>query len=60
MKKLILSYIVCLYFLVYMSYINKPLTELEVYCNNFYENIYDETITEPLMLIIKGTCDGKT
>lgn len=43
---------------MYMSYINKPLTELEVYCNNFYENIYDETITEPLMIIIKETCNG--
>ena len=46
------------YMLMYMSYINRPPTELELYCQHFYKNIYDEKIQEPLMLLIKGTCDG--
>ena len=48
----------CLYAGIYISYINRPPTELEIYCEHFYKNIYNETIKEPLMLIIKGTCDG--
>jgi len=58
MKKIIFILMFCLYAGIYISYINRPPTELEIYCEHFYKNIYNETIKEPLMLIIKGTCDG--
>lgn len=58
MNKVIFGFMIGVYVLMYMSYINRPPTELELYCQHFYKNIYDEKIQEPLMLLIKGTCDG--
>lgn len=48
MDKIIIFFMFFIYLLMYQSYINRPPSELEIFCEVYFKNVTKEIMKEPL------------
>jgi hypothetical protein len=60
MKKIIFTFMFCIYLGMYISYINQPPTDDEIFCAFYFDDVPKEVMEEPLMIQLhKEVCNGK-
>ena len=56
MNKIIFFSMFCIYLLIYQAYINRPPSELEIFCGVYSEGLTDEIMKEPLGKLLFEDC----
>ena len=56
MSKMIFIFMFFIYMLMYQSYINRPPSELEIFCSVYLEGLTEEIMNEPLGKLIFEKC----
>ena len=48
MRKVIFIFMCFIYLLIYQSYINRPPSDLEIFCGVYFKGVTEEIMNEPL------------
>ena len=60
MKKIIFTFMFCIYFGMYISYTNQPSTDNEIFCAVYFTDVPEDVMKEPLMInLYEEFCNGK-
>ena len=49
MKKFIFTFMLCIYLVMYLSYVKKPPTDDEIFCAVYFTDVPEDVMKEPLM-----------